>query len=161
METIYARIRSKRQDLKLKQVDIADKLNLSQGSYARLERGETEITLERVKQIAEILNMSHFELIGFNQNEFESIDTVQAVAKIQYLEQRIAVLESQIENKDRVMDNESDELDKAEAKIKELEKKIRDKDAIVAKSDKICDDRLKDKDKMIEILERLLLSQSK
>ncbi|PIE77931.1 MAG: transcriptional regulator [Candidatus Delongbacteria bacterium] len=49
---------------------VSEKLNIAPSSYARMERGETRLTLERLEQFAEIFNMSISDLIQNNQDNF-------------------------------------------------------------------------------------------
>lgn len=46
----------------LTQEDMADKLHLSTSAYCKIEYGETDLTLTRLNKIAQIFNMSPFDL---------------------------------------------------------------------------------------------------
>jgi transcriptional regulator with XRE-family HTH domain len=48
---------------------MADKLAISQTSYGNLEREETEITLKRLLQVAQILEIKISDLLGFDENK--------------------------------------------------------------------------------------------
>lgn len=48
---------------------MADKLAISQTSYGNLEREETEITLKRLLQVAQILEVKIGDLLGFDENK--------------------------------------------------------------------------------------------
>ena len=48
---------------------MADKLAISQTSYGNLEREETEITLKRLLQVAQILEIKIGDLLGFDENK--------------------------------------------------------------------------------------------
>lgn len=50
----------------LSQTEFAELLGISQNAYGRVERGETKLTVERTKQIAEVLEVSYESLVGFN-----------------------------------------------------------------------------------------------
>lgn len=43
---------------------MAEKLSLSTSAYCKIEYGETDLTLTRLNKIAEILNISMFELLS-------------------------------------------------------------------------------------------------
>ena len=58
-------IRDMREDKKLTQADMAEKLGLSETGYAKIERGESKIRIERLFQIAQVLDVSPAELIPF------------------------------------------------------------------------------------------------
>ncbi|UOP05523.1 helix-turn-helix domain-containing protein [Conchiformibius kuhniae] len=60
---ISEKIRSLREINQWSQEQMAEKMNLSPTAYARLERGETKMSLERLEKIAEIFQISPLELI--------------------------------------------------------------------------------------------------
>lgn len=45
------------------QEDVAEKLNMSITGYAKIERGQTNVSVERLKQIATIFNLNIEELL--------------------------------------------------------------------------------------------------
>ena len=55
---IGRRIKEVRLEQKIKQEELADKLNISVAFVSRVERGTSKINLKRLTQIAEILNVS-------------------------------------------------------------------------------------------------------
>lgn len=55
---IGRRIKNIRLEKKLRQEDLADKLDVSIAFMSRVERGTSQINLKRLTQIAEILNVS-------------------------------------------------------------------------------------------------------
>lgn len=62
----YEKIRQMREEKKWSQEEIATKLNISPSGYAKIERGETGLTLKRLEQLADILETDILHLI---QNE--------------------------------------------------------------------------------------------
>jgi transcriptional regulator with XRE-family HTH domain len=46
---------------------MADALQMSQAGYGKIERDETDISLSRLQQIAEVLNVGLNDLIGFDE----------------------------------------------------------------------------------------------
>ena len=42
---------------------MAEKLSMSISGYSKIERGETKVNLQRLQQIAEVLNINIFDLI--------------------------------------------------------------------------------------------------
>lgn len=56
-------LRQLRNERRLSQNDVAKKLCLSKNAYAKLENGETKITLERIVKLAEIFEINIMELI--------------------------------------------------------------------------------------------------
>lgn len=76
IKAIAANIRHKREYRNYTQEYLALKLNISQNAYSKIELGYTKITVERLFQIAEILEFEVAELI----NPEESVKKMQAVA---------------------------------------------------------------------------------
>ena len=63
MNTFAEKIRILRQDRKLNQAEVANKLEISRASYIEVEKGEKELTLEELKKLAGIFQISLEELI--------------------------------------------------------------------------------------------------
>lgn len=74
------KIRVLREINQLSQEQMAEKMNMSRTGYAKLERGESKLNMERLEQIAEIFQISLMELIAmsngatfnFNENATQS-----------------------------------------------------------------------------------------
>ena len=85
---------------------IANKLNLSIRAYSKIETGETQLTINRLNEISDILEVDPIELLGFDhQQVFNNckqegnigINYIQMSDKlIEQYEKRIQTLESQI-----------------------------------------------------------------
>lgn len=60
-------IRKRREDLNYTQEYLAAKLNISQNAYSKIELGYTKITVERLFQIADILDIDLTNLINTNK----------------------------------------------------------------------------------------------
>lgn len=56
-ELLLATIQERRNELGFSQTEIAEKLGISQGQYARLESGKSEITVEKLISLCELLKM--------------------------------------------------------------------------------------------------------
>jgi transcriptional regulator with XRE-family HTH domain len=69
IKTVASNIRRLREHLHYTQEYLAAKLDISQNAYSKIELGYTKITLERLFQIAEILEVDSFELLGAKQPE--------------------------------------------------------------------------------------------
>ena len=59
----HDKIRSVRERFNWTQEDMAEKLNMSISGYSKIERGETKVNIQRLQQIAEVLNINVFDLI--------------------------------------------------------------------------------------------------
>ncbi len=49
------------------QEDIAEKLGISTHAYAKIERGETDVNLSRLQQIAEVMEIELSQLFGLDE----------------------------------------------------------------------------------------------
>ncbi len=58
------RIKDLREDKEIKQVEMAEQLNISQTNYSKYELGKINIPIETLKKIALILNTSTDYLLG-------------------------------------------------------------------------------------------------
>lgn len=76
IKAIAANIRHKREYRNYTQEYLALKLNISQNAYSKIELGYTKITVERLFQIADILEFDVAELLGIE----EDVKKLQAVA---------------------------------------------------------------------------------
>jgi transcriptional regulator with XRE-family HTH domain len=66
IKAIALNIRSKREYRNYTQEYLAAKLRISQNAYSKIELGYTKITVERLFQIAEVLEFSVAELINID-----------------------------------------------------------------------------------------------
>lgn len=66
-KAVASSIRRKREELNYTQDYLAAKLNISQNAYSKIELGYTKITLDRLFQIADILEIELSELV-YNKN---------------------------------------------------------------------------------------------
>lgn len=73
MEAVLDRIVKRRKELKISQEDIAHRLNLSQASYKKIEKGETKLTLDRQFVIAQILDKEVSDLLGLESKYNQDI----------------------------------------------------------------------------------------
>ena len=69
---IGRRIREARLNKKIRQEELADKINVSVAYMSRVETGKSQINLKRLTQIAEVLDVSPgYLLIGSNRTSKE------------------------------------------------------------------------------------------
>jgi transcriptional regulator with XRE-family HTH domain len=69
IKAVAVNIRNKREKLNYTQEYLAVKLGISQNAYSKIELGYTKITVERLFQIAEILETGLMELIDSEKAE--------------------------------------------------------------------------------------------
>lgn len=122
MEVIIEKIKEYRKKKGFSHENMADELNISQAAYSKIEKNETKLTVDRLYQIAEILETPVYDLLDvtpnniYNQQNF--YDTSIGHQEVQNLYQ---------ENKDKT-----------------------------EKIENLYEERLKDKDKMIEQLQSVI-----
>lgn len=67
MSTLGTKIRKLRELRNLKQEHMADVLGISQSSYSKIEKDETEVGHERLEQIAKALDLSVQDILAFDE----------------------------------------------------------------------------------------------
>lgn len=70
MMKTYEKIRELRERNNWRQEDIAKQISLSPQGYAKIERGETRLTLHRLEQLANIFDVEIGELISSDNHFF-------------------------------------------------------------------------------------------
>lgn len=60
---VNEKIKNYREQNKWSQEDMANQLQMSSSAYAKIERGETRLHLDKLQKIAQIFNIDLFELI--------------------------------------------------------------------------------------------------
>lgn|SRR5690554_5752380 len=106
-----------REDRHYTQEYIANKLGISIRAYSKIERGETQLTINRLKEISAILNFSPSELlnddveqpsnqqhVGYNE---EQIVTTGIFPMKEHYEETISILKDQIETLKKIIDKMS------------------------------------------------------
>ena len=128
LESHYA-VAEMRKQKNLSQTDIAEKMEISQNSYSRLERGETKMDYDRLLQIAKILDTDYETIMNLSASIITSRDGNKSLSKyiitgsnnnneeFKTLKNRIIELESINKDKSIIIDFLND-------KIKDLENTI-------------------------------------
>jgi len=83
MNTFAEKIKALRQDRKINQIEVADQLGISRPSYIDVEKGEKELTLGQLKQLAGIFQVSLEELL---------FDTIQVASTDYNLDKYIQII---------------------------------------------------------------------
>lgn len=76
------RLKKLRKDAGLTQVDVAEKLGISQPAYASWERGIKKPTQENLVKIAQILNVSVDYLVGNLQETSDELDNIELLFRM-------------------------------------------------------------------------------
>ena len=76
------RLKKLRKDAGLTQVDVANKLGISQPAYASWERGVKKPTQENLVKIAQILNVSVDYLVGNSEEKADGLDNIELLFRM-------------------------------------------------------------------------------
>lgn len=150
MSNVYASIKSIRNEKGLKQEDVAQKMGMAQSNYARLEKGLTQATVERLEQLAEIFEMSVPAILSYEAGSNSDKEDISYYTNLcRKYEKQIDLL------KKRVNELEEESLTDW-GKLNDELKSCKDKNRSLI-------ERIKEKDKTIQILEKAIeaISNSK
>lgn len=76
------RLKDLRKQAGLTQVDVAEKLGISQPAYASWERGVKKPTQENLIKIAQVLNVSVDYLVGNSEEKFDELDNIELLFRM-------------------------------------------------------------------------------
>lgn len=65
---IHDKLRMVREQNKLSQEEVAEQLSMSPSGYAKIERGETKLHLDKLEKIAQIFHIDVVDLINNDKN---------------------------------------------------------------------------------------------
>ena len=114
MET-HEKIRLMRELNKWSQEDMAEKLAMSAGGYAKIERGETQLNIPRLEQLAAIFKVDMWDLlkagskgmvlqindVDSNNGEFAIYASSDMTMKVELLNQELKHCREMLEQKDK------------------------------------------------------------
>lgn len=110
---IAEKIRKLREVKGLKQETMAKRMGLTTNGYGKIERGESSITLDRLEQIAQVLEVSTLDILQFDDNFVYNITTMNnsatngIVNNYSLSEAERTLLMKQIEAMQRLIDNQN------------------------------------------------------
>ena len=76
------RLKKLRKDTGLTQVDVAEKLGISQPAYASWERGIKKPTQDNLVKIAQVLNVSVDYLVGNLEEKSDALDNIELLFRM-------------------------------------------------------------------------------
>ena len=76
------RLKTLRKQAQLTQVDVAEKLRISQPAYASWERGAKKPTQENLVKIAQVLNVSIDYLVGNSEEKLDELDNIELLFRM-------------------------------------------------------------------------------
>ncbi len=134
LKKVGNKFRLLRQERGLTQEVLAGMLSLSPSAYAKLERGETDITLSRLEQVANLFGKSGLEVLevesknafNFNNNDQNQAKFYQGTfqvpnAKSEELSESLDILKKQMEMFDNAIQKIVSRLDSIDKKFKKGE----------------------------------------
>jgi transcriptional regulator with XRE-family HTH domain len=99
---IISNIKKLRELKGISRLTIAKKMNMSVSGYSKIERGEIELTVNKFSKIAEIIDHSVYEIMGFDSNNIQiesyekkpietntELDCMKIINQIQSLQEEI------------------------------------------------------------------------
>ncbi|MBW6484311.1 MAG: helix-turn-helix domain-containing protein [Vicingaceae bacterium] len=101
---IHIKIKELRKINGFSQAFIADKLGVSQKAYSKIERGDTQLNLEKIKKIALILDLTAWDLID-ETKEAQDINL-----NGEFNDKTIPLLKQLIENQDNKINKLQEEI---------------------------------------------------
>ncbi|GAB3783796.1 hypothetical protein GCM10028818_42260 [Spirosoma horti] len=137
MSKVYDNIRAIRTAKSLKQDEVAQKLSMAQSNYARMEKGLTQITVDRLEQLAEVFEMSVAAILSYEADQLQHsledityyIDLCKKYEKtIDSQKKRISELEEETVND---WSRSNSELKAAKSKIKDLNERLKEKEKTI------------------------------
>ncbi|THA00772.1 helix-turn-helix domain-containing protein [Rodentibacter pneumotropicus] len=139
------KIRTMREIRKWSQEEMAEKMNMSLNGYARIERGETKLSLEKLEQIANIFNMDALEFMQtansgtyfilnesgdnnnsvtyYGNNELSAVEIEKLKLIIQNKDNLILFKDELIKNKDDLLAQKQNEIESLKEIIRLLKAK--------------------------------------
>lgn len=109
--TIYGSIRQSRKKTGLTQEQMAEQMGVSVTSYAKLERGETKMSLEKLQHISTILNVDLIELIHNGLDKGIVLLGANDNNHINYANEDVQKLQEIISLKDEIIARQQHEID--------------------------------------------------
>ena len=76
------RLKNLRKQAHLTQVDVAEKLGISQPAYASWESGAKKPTQDNLVKIAQVLNVSVDYLVGNSEEESDDLDNIELLFRM-------------------------------------------------------------------------------
>lgn len=100
MGNIYKRIQQLRNEKRLGREEVAEKLGISYDAYSKQERGNTQLTYDRLERLAEIFDVSLVELIYPKGSPERTQDCLEEINRLKEL---IKLLKSQLQDKAEIV----------------------------------------------------------
>lgn len=125
-DKLLVNIYKKRKERNITQADMAEKLGLSETGYAKVERGETKLDVDRLHKIAGILEISIAELIPFGDSSIAVYNNPDFNLSLdnEELEHIIVSLKHKLFAKDEIIRSLRQQISTLEQVVKDLSSKL-------------------------------------
>ena len=108
------KIKVEREKRGIKQVDMANALNLERSNYTRMENRGSKMTLDQIQGIAEVIGISVQDLMGIeftkSEEKNDNGEKEEKDKKIESLKKRIAELEDRVKDKESIVSFHANKL---------------------------------------------------
>lgn len=125
-DKLLVNISKKRRERDITQADMAEKLGLSETGYAKVERGETKLDVDRLHKIADILEINIAELIPFGDSSIVVYNNPDFNLSLdnEELEHIIVSLKHKLFAKDEIIRSLRQQISTLEQVVKDLSSKL-------------------------------------
>lgn len=167
MSKVYDSIRAIRTAKNLKQDEVAQKLSMAQSNYARMEKGLTQITVDRLEQLAEVFEMSVAAILSYEigQKEPTREDIDYYINLCKKYENQIVKLKARIhELEEESIDdlvNKNDIVKDLKGKQKDISDKLKQKEKELAEKLILKDQIIEEKNRTITLMEMTIRALSR
>lgn len=126
----FEKVKFMRQLKGYSQEDIAEKLGISVKGYSDIERGKTNLQMNRLEEIAQILGIDIFELLSFGEKSVfcQNIQTVQKNDQNNFLGNS----QAQIEKFQLIVEQKDKEISLLNTQINQLNEQVLQLKEIIA-----------------------------
>lgn len=144
MDDIYLKIRSIRNSKKLTQEEVSKRIGMAQSNYARMERGLSQITVDRLSQLAAVFEMTPEELVSHSESEKDfQEDAKYYYSQVKKLEAKLEKLQKekqeQEDDENYFSSKQSDEKKKLQKVNSELRRELLNKDQTIREKQSLID----------------------
>lgn len=155
MNDIYDKIKAIRVAKGLTQIEVAEKISMAQSNYGRLEKGLTQVTIERLEQLAEVFGISVGNILNYEgETTIDKADIVYLRNEVIRLQKKVDKLTKQLEEEEEAATDsfvrDRDEINKLKQVNKQLKVEIKN-----------LADKVTDKERTIKLLENTINALTK
>jgi transcriptional regulator with XRE-family HTH domain len=102
MNKVYENIKAIRQSLGLTQTDVAYEIGIAVNNYGKLERGEIQLTIERLEELSKVFGMTTIEILEYNTPK-DTLSHTEKDNEIRALKEKIEDMKMQLQDKSKLI----------------------------------------------------------